>query len=93
MRSLVIVTSALRNFIPSTEPNTQFDRSEKGVPFLRYQAETRGIGWSVDIYMGHFYRVRVGSGFGEVKRSIPELLAYLMRKLHVHPEASEETIS
>ena len=62
MRSLVIATSALRNCIPSTEPRCEFRRSENGVPNLRYQTETKGIPWTVDIYLGHFYRAQVGNG-------------------------------
>lgn len=86
-QSLVIVTSALRNYIPSTDPTTEMRRSEKGVPNLRYQAETNGVYWSVDIYMGHYYRARVGSGIGEVFRTIPSLLGYLIRTLGIVFEA------
>jgi hypothetical protein len=82
-RSVVIVASALRNYIPSTDPIMEWQRSEKGVPYMRYQAETNALPWEVDIYLGHFYRVHVGNGFGEIKRSIPELLSYLARKLGI----------
>lgn len=82
-RSVVIVASALRNYIPSTDPIMEWQRSEKGVPYMRYQADTGQIPWEVDIYLGHFYRVRVGTNFGEVKRSIPELLTCLCRKLGI----------
>lgn len=47
MRSVVIVMAALRNYIPSTEPHTEWQRSEKGVLYMRYQAGTHGDGWCV----------------------------------------------
>lgn len=86
-KSLVIVLGALRNYIPSTAPLLEERRSEKGVPNLRYSAETNGLPWNVDVYQGHYYRVRVGSKTGEVFRTIPSLLGYLVRNLGVHPEA------
>jgi hypothetical protein len=88
-RTVVIVTEALRNYIPSTDPIMEWRRSEKGVPHMSYRAETNGLPWGVDIYLGHFYRVRVGTGFGEVKHSIPELMNYLSRKLRVPLEPME----
>ncbi len=83
MRSLAIVIAALRNYIPSSEPHYEHRCSERGVPNLRYQAETNGISWTVDLYMGHFYRVRIGNQTGEVFRTIPTLIGYLLRSLQI----------
>lgn len=83
MRSTAIVISALRNYVPSSEPRCEFRYSERGVPNVRYEAETNNIPWTVDIYMGHFYRAHISGHTGEVFRTIPALLGYLLRSLHV----------
>lgn len=79
-RSLFITTAMLR-MIPGTDPTIYMRRSEKGVPNLRYESETNGLQWSVDIYRGHFYRARVGNGIGEVFHNSASVVGYLIRSL------------
>ncbi len=81
VQEMILVAAALRHYIPSTEPHKELRRSQKGVPHLRYSAETNGIPWKVDIYLGQFYRAQVGTGIGDVQRSLPILLGYLHRCL------------
>lgn len=88
-QSLAIVTQALRTHIPSTPPVCELRRSEKGVPNLRYRAETNGIPWLVDIYLGRLYRVRIGTNPGELQHSIPALLGYLTRNLGIQRASPE----
>ena len=82
-KSVLLVTDALRSHIPSDKPVFTMRTSENGRPNVRYQAETNGLPWLVDIYLGHYYRAQVGNGLGEVCRTIPALVGYLKRNLGV----------
>jgi len=82
-QSLLLVVSALRSFIPSVQPVCAFRKSASGRMNLRYQANTNGLPWTVDLYQGHYYRAHVGTGIGEVLRSVPALIGYLKRTLGV----------
>jgi hypothetical protein len=76
--SIAAVVAALRDRIPIDEsPRLEWRYSDNGQPNLRYQATTRHLPWLVDIYIGHYYRVQVGTQLGDVCRSIPSLIGYL----------------
>jgi len=79
--SLWRTAGALGTIPTDEEPACELRESEDGRPNLRYRAVTNGLPWLVDIYQGHFYRVQVGNGMGEICRSIPALLGYLERNL------------
>ena len=82
-KNVLMVTDALRSHIPSTVAVFSMRTSENGRPNVRYQAETNSLPWVVDIYLGYYYRVQVGSGLGEVCRTIPALIGYLKRNLGI----------
>jgi hypothetical protein len=91
VRSLLIVVGALQANIPSSAPECTLRKSENGVPNVRYAATTKDIPWIVDIYMGHYYRVQVGNNIGEVFRSIPPLLGFLIHQLGLATELGDRT--
>jgi hypothetical protein len=77
------MVATLKARVPSSPPVCTVRKSLKGVPNVRYTAETNGIPWLVDIYLGHFYRVQVGNGIGDTFRTVPSVLGYLLRSLGV----------
>jgi hypothetical protein len=86
-RSLAIVLQSLQTAIPVDQaPVAEWRESFNGNPNLRFSAVTNGQPWHVDLYPGHFYRVQIDSLREEVCRSIPYLIAYLVRHLHLQPE-------
>jgi len=85
----MIAVTTLRQTIPSDRPKCAIRESLNGRPNLRYQAETNGLPWTVDIYLGHYYRAHVGSATGEVFRSLPSLIGYLTRTLGVENAVSD----
>jgi hypothetical protein len=81
MQRLLVVVAALQSNIPSGPPECSMRESFTGTPNLRYAAETNGVPWIVDIYIGNFYRVQVDNQIGEVFRTIPALIGHLTHKL------------
>jgi hypothetical protein len=57
--------------------------SEHYVPNWRVQTQTNEIEWTVDIYAGGYYIVRVGSRLTEEVTSVSSLVGYLCRMLRV----------
>jgi hypothetical protein len=88
-QSMLLVMYTLRANVPSSPPVCVYRRSESGRLNLRYQAETNGLPWTVDIYQGHYYRARVGSAMGDILRSLPSLIGYLCRYLGVTHAVSD----
>lgn len=83
IQSVLFVLAALQAHVPCENFRYYWRRSEKGVLNMRCEAETNGLNWIVDIYLGHFYRASVGTETGEVHRSIPSLLGFIRRQVGI----------
>lgn len=57
--------------------------SEHHTPNFRVQTQTGQTEWTVDIYAGRYFIVRVGSRLTEEMTSAPSVVAYLCRMLKV----------
>ena len=55
--------------------------SEKGTPNFRIATQTNEQKWSVDIYAGQYYIVRVGDRLTEECTTVSAILLYLYRML------------
>lgn len=63
--------------------STGWRESEKGTPNFRIATQTNQIPWSVDVYAGQYFIVRVGSRLTEECNSVPQIVLYLHRMLGV----------
>lgn len=83
MKDVALVTRALET-VPKDMPlNGGWRESERGVPNFRLASQTNEIPWTVDIYAGQYYIVRVGSRLSEECGSVPSIILYLHRMLGV----------
>ena len=82
-RTLLRVAGVLSTSIPSSNPVMNYGQSEKGVPHLRYSAETNSLPWFVDIYSSRYFYVCVGTKTGQILKAIPSLVGYLAQNLGV----------
>jgi len=67
------------------KPRIGWRESEKLVPNLRVASITNRIEWTVDIYSGQYYVVRVGSRPLDIHNSIVSVVGFLCRMLGVRP--------
>ena len=63
--------------------------SEKGVPNFRFQGQSNESRWTVDVYAGDYYIVRVGDRLTEECTSVQSILLYLYRMLRIEPEPAQ----
>lgn len=80
------VAMALRvlETLPKDAPLTMGWRfSEKHTPNFRIQGQIGRTDWTVDIYAGQYYIVRVGSRLGEECNSLSTAVAYIYRMLKI----------
>ena len=90
-QSLVLAIRVITTGVPSDDPPVcTWRMSFSGTPNLRMSATTNGLPWIVDIYTGHYYRVTIGNGVGEVWRSLPALIGHLRKFLGVGPTSTPQ---
>jgi hypothetical protein len=83
MKDVAVMSRALE-CIPKDAPlRAGWRESEKGIPNFRLAAATSEREWTVDIYAGQYYIVRVGSRLTEECNSVLSVIGYLCRMLGV----------
>jgi hypothetical protein len=81
MKDVAFVHRALE-VLPKDRPfNAGWRQSEKGTPNFRFATVTNERSWTVDVYAGDYYIVRVGDRLTEECSSVPSIILYLHRML------------
>lgn len=83
MKDVALMLRSLE-VVPKDMPlQTGWRESFSGTPNFRLASQTNEREWSVDVYAGQYYIVRVGSRLTEECNSILSVVAYLCRMLNV----------
>jgi hypothetical protein len=83
MKDVAVMTRALE-CIPKDAPlRAGWRQSEKDIPNFRLAAATNEREWTVDVYAGQYYIVRVGSRLSEECNSVLSVVGYLCRRLNL----------
>jgi hypothetical protein len=81
VKDVALMTRALE-FIPHDMPFRQgWRESDHHTPNYRLQTQTNEVEWTVDVYAGKYYIVRVGSRLTEECTSVMAVVAYVCQML------------